>query len=192
MQRRYDGKFFGRRVNCEQVPALPAWVVRQVLVDPRKIPYLLVWNSRQDGTPREAVRVACLDRPTYIPEADSVEVKRTDGSVVHLRVLSRSLPKGVGTYSLLACPFCCGLKRTLYGWEAAGQYTRSAQVSSWQCLKCAGLRYASEGGALVLRSRGKWFRSLEMQLGTTRSDRPEPWYPLVYSSPYRCSGGDAF
>jgi hypothetical protein len=182
MQRRYDGRFFGCRVNCELVPALPAWAVRRVLDDPREIPYLLVWNSRRDGTPQEAVRVACLERPTYLPEADSVEVKRTDGTVVRLRLLSRDLPRGNGTYSLLACPWCCGLNRCLYGWEAGGEYTHSALRSSWQCRRCAGLRYASEGGALVLRGRGSWFRSLEMQFGRTKSDRPEPWYPELLAS----------
>lgn len=183
MQRRYDGRFYGRRVNCEQVPALPAWTVRQVLVDPRKIPYLLVWNGRRDGSPQEAVRVARLEPPAYLPEADSVEVKRTDGSVVDVRVLSRELPRSNGIYSLLACPHCCGLNRCLYGWEAGGQYTSSALRSSWQCRKCAGLRYSSEGGALILRSRGNWFRALEAKFGTTRSDRPEPWYPYIFSSP---------
>jgi hypothetical protein len=182
MRRRYDGRFFGRRVNCEQVPALPAWTVRMVVVDPRKIPYLFVWNSRRDGTPQEAVRVAYLGRPAYMPEADSVEVKRTDASVTHLRVLGRSLPNGNGTYSLLACPSCCGFKRYLYGWQAGGEYTHSALRSWWQCRSCAGLRYASEGSALVLRGRGNWFRALEAELGTTRSDRPEPWYPDVLAS----------
>ena len=49
-QRRLGGRFFGRRVNCEQVPLLPAWAVALVLDDPRKIAYLLVWKSHHDGT----------------------------------------------------------------------------------------------------------------------------------------------
>ena len=47
---RYEGRFFGRRVNCEQVPILPAWAVAQVFDDPRETPYLLVWKSPYDGT----------------------------------------------------------------------------------------------------------------------------------------------
>ena len=27
---RHEGRFFGRRVNCEEVPLLPAWTVAQV------------------------------------------------------------------------------------------------------------------------------------------------------------------
>ena len=37
--------------------------------------------------------------------------------------------------------------------------------------------------ALVLRGRGNWFRELEIEFGGIRSDRPEPWYPYVFSSP---------
>ena len=36
-QYRRSGRFFGRRVNCEHVPALPASVVRRILDDPRQI-----------------------------------------------------------------------------------------------------------------------------------------------------------
>jgi hypothetical protein len=39
------------------------------------------------------------------------------------------------------------------------------------------------GGALVLRGREHWFRALEMDYGTTRSDRPDPWYPCTFSNP---------
>lgn len=55
---RRGGRFFGRRVNCEHVPLLPAEAVDRILNDPRKIPYLLVWKSRSDGTVQEAVRIA--------------------------------------------------------------------------------------------------------------------------------------
>ena len=119
--RRSGGRFFGRRVNCEQVPMLPAWAVRCVLDDPRKIPYLLVWRSSQDGLVKEAVRIIRLGPPPYVPEADSIEVKRTDGSVCHLRVLKRPLPRNAGHDVLLACLRCCSLRRALYGWEVGGQ-----------------------------------------------------------------------
>jgi hypothetical protein len=170
-------------VNCEYVPALPASVVRCVLDDPRRIPYLLIWKSEQDGKVKEAVRVIRLGPPPYLPEADSVEVKRTDGSVVYLRALKRPLPKNAGRDILLACPFCCGLKRALYGWMPGGQFTNSAQTASWQCRSCAGLRYASEGGALVHWGRGAIARFFESSYGPLRSERPEPWYPYVFTSP---------
>jgi hypothetical protein len=167
---------------------LPALAVREVLDDPRKIPYLLVWKN-DAGEIKEAVRIIGLGPTTYLPTSDSVEIKRADGSVVHIRTIKWSLPRNGGYALLLACPYCCSLRRALYGWEPGGPYTTSAQRCSWQCRKCAGLRYASEGGALVLRSRGNWFRALEMKYGTTRSDRPEPWYPCVFSSPLtQCEG----
>lgn len=179
MRRRYDGRFFGRRVNCEHVPALPAWAVRCVLEDPRKIPYLLIWKSRVDGGIKEAVRLSDLGPTQYLPNAQSIEVKRTDQSVVHLRVLNRPLPRHRGHDISLACPHCCALRRFLYAWEAGGEYTHSAIVSMWQCRSCAGLRYSSEGEALLLRSRG----NLGRMFGTIHSNRPDPWYPEIYPSP---------
>jgi hypothetical protein len=162
---------------------LPAGVVREVLNDPRRIPYLLIWKSPRDGDVKEAVRVIRLDPPPYLPTADAIEIKRTDGSVSHIRAIKRSLPRNGGYTTLLACPYCCSLRHTLYGWEAAGPYTTSAQTCTWQCRRCARLTYASEGGALVLRGRGRWFRALERQSGSTRSERPDPWHPYVFSSP---------
>jgi hypothetical protein len=176
---RCEGRFFGRRVNCERVPLLPAWAVREVLDDPRKIPYLLIWKSSWDGEIKEAVRVEYLGRTPYLPEADSIEVKRTDGSAVHLRVFKRPLPKNRGYGILLACPCCCSLRRALYGWQPGGEYMTSAQRSQWQCRPCAGLRYSSEGGALALRSRCAMLRPLS----GISSLRPEPWFPYIFSSP---------
>jgi hypothetical protein len=179
---RCRGRFFGRRVDCERVPMLPAQVVRTILDDPRKIPYLLIWIG-DDGEVKEAVRVVCLGPPPYLPTADSIEVKRTDGSVSHIRAIKWSLPRNGGYTILLACPHCCSLRRALYGWEPGGQYTSSVQRSQWQCRRCAGLRYASEGGALVHRGRGAIARLFESFDGPLRSDRPEPWYPYVFTSP---------
>ena len=45
---RSEGRFRRHRVNCEQVPFLPAWAVAWVLDDPRKIPYLFVWKRPED------------------------------------------------------------------------------------------------------------------------------------------------
>ena len=161
---------------------LPANVVRLVLSDPRVIPYLLVWRRDWDGEVKEAVRIIRLGLPPYLPEADSIEVKRTDGSVCHLRVFKRPLPRNAGYDVLLACPCCCSLRRALYGWEAGGQYTNSAQTSSWKCRGCAGLRYSSEGGLLVHRSRWAFARLIEQQFGLCRSPRPGRWFPYFFTS----------
>jgi len=182
-QRRRGGRFFGRRANCEYVPQLPAAVVRRVLDDPRNIPYLLIWRN-SDFETKEAVRVRKFTPPPQHPaDSELVEVKRTDGSRVLLRYAWRHLPRGDGQVLLLMCWHCARFRRTLYAWEAEGQYTNSVRTCDWQCRRCAGLRYASEGGALVLRSRGKLFQLLEMEYGPSRSERPQPWHPYVFSYP---------
>ena len=48
------------RLNCEEMPVIPAWIVRSNLEDPRRTPYLLVWkDDRHGGEIREAVRLTC-------------------------------------------------------------------------------------------------------------------------------------
>ncbi len=80
--RRYEGRFHGFRANCEQVPMLPAWAVRWIWDDPRHIPYLLAWKSRWDDKVKEAVRVMRVVPSPGVTEAPSVEVNRSDGSIV--------------------------------------------------------------------------------------------------------------
>jgi hypothetical protein len=181
---RRDGRFFGRRVNCEQVPLLPAWAVGWMLDDPRKIPYLLVW--KRDGAVQEAVRVSSrIDPPVpFSPEWTGVfEIKRTDGTRNFIRTLTRPLPRNGAKARFLVCPYCQSPRRALYGWEPDGQYTNSTRPCSWRCRRCAGLRHASEGGALVHRGRGVLFRMLEAAYGPCRSERPDPWYPHVFTNP---------
>ena len=60
---RSEGRFRRHRVNCEQVPFLPAWAVAWVLDDPRKIPYLFVWKRPEDSSVREVVRVFAYNEP---------------------------------------------------------------------------------------------------------------------------------
>jgi hypothetical protein len=183
---RYEGRFFGRRVNCEQVPLLPAWIVARMLCDPRKIPYLLVWRSRSDGMAREVARIAPHCESEGLGGLDwtfAVEVKRPDGTRNFLRTVLRVTPRNGGRTLFLRCPYCDVPRRGLYPWIPWGRYTTSVTRSSWQCRACAGLRYASEGGALVHRGRGALFRLLEDAYGPARSPRPEPWYPDVFTSP---------
>ena len=183
---RCGGRFFGRRVNCEQVPLLPAGAVARMLDDPRKIPYLLVWRSRSDGTVQEAARIAPYYETADLGGLDwtgAVEVKRHDGTRNFIRTVLRPQPQNEGRVRLLICPYCKVPRRALYGWEPGGRFTNSAQTSRWQCRTCAGLRYASEGGALVLRSRWALARLIEQQFGRCRSPRPVPWLPYVFTSP---------
>lgn len=178
---RRGGRFFGRRVNCEQVPLLPAWVLGRVLTDPRSIPYLLVWRSRSEGTVQEAVRVAVYSEPPGPYPLDWtgwVEVKRTDMTRTLIRTVSRSLPRNSATIRLALCPDCGSGRRALYAWEPGGEYTTSVVRSRWKCRACAGLRYASEGGALVFRPRG-----LLARCGPWPAhERPESWLPEILNS----------
>jgi hypothetical protein len=191
-RKRREGRFFGRRVNCECVPSMPAWIVGQVLDDPRKIPYLLVWTSRNNGTVREAVRVASYSEPPG-PFADDwtgwVEVKRTDETRSLIHAVRRPLPRNGGKSRFLICPVCQIPRRSLFGWEVDywGRYTTSARTCPWRCRSCAGLRYESEGGALVHRARGTIARLFEMYGGPLRSPRTEPWYPYVFTSPQQAA-----
>jgi hypothetical protein len=93
---------------------LPARAVREILDDPRKIPYLLIWKN-QDCEVKEAARILGLGPTPYLPTADSIEIKRTDGSVTHIRAIKQPRPRNGGYEILLACPFCCSLRRALYG-----------------------------------------------------------------------------
>ncbi len=169
-----DGRFFGRRINCEHVPLLPAWAVARVLDDPQKIPYLMVWKSRSDDTVQEAVHVA--------PDGDggAVEIRRKDGMTNFIRTVLRPLPRKGGRARFLICPSCQIPRRGLYGWKPGGRFTSSAVSSNWGCRACNKLRYASEGGALVIRSAFE--RMFEATYGRSRSNRPEPWYPDVFAS----------
>ena len=206
-KQRRGGRFFGRRVNCELVPLLPAWAISRVLEDPRKIPYLLVWRSDRDGQVKEALRVAPYGVPRTSSDdnreifwaanreslrCDWVTVKRTDGSYQNICAVVRPLPRNGGTARLLVCLCCQVPRRALYGWEVDhwGRYTNSARICSWRCRACASLHYASEGSALVLRSRWSFFRMIEQRYGGCRSPRPEPWHPHVFTSPEQAAAAD--
>jgi hypothetical protein len=189
------GRFFGRRVNLEYVPLLPAGAVRWVLDDPRKISYLLVWKSVRDGEVKDAIRVAqCGDPgPFYgtcrglfrvrgtLRRCSWITAKRPDGRCDFFRAVWLPLPRNGAEDLLLVCLGCHTPRRYLYGWEAAGRYTNSAEVSHWMCRSCARLRYSSEGGALVMRG-GPISRLLRHPCPDLASPRPESWLPYVFTS----------
>ena len=165
------------RLNCENMPVIPAWLVRSNLNDPRRIPYLLVWkDERHGGEIKEAVRLA-----RYVDTHDSnaihnhVELKRPDGSFTVLRIVWRMLPRNGGRVLLLVCSYCRAPRRHVYGWEwdsFSGWSNRVRQIC-WQCRSCARLRYSSEGGYL---SPGARFRALG------NLPRPNSWFPYVFTS----------
>ena len=83
---------------------LPAWAVKWVWNDPRRIPYLLVWKSDRGGEVKAAVRVARFVPKTNLPETDSVEVRRADGSAVPIDLEWQWQPNG-GRSLLLRCQY---------------------------------------------------------------------------------------
>jgi hypothetical protein len=176
---RNEGRFDGPSADCEQVPLLPARAVAWVLDDPRKIPYLLIWKKSEDCTVREVVRVSAYCEPRSQDVASWAEIKRPDGTRDLIRTLLKPLPRNGGKARLLICPHCQIPRRGLYGWEQGGPHTTSVRRSSWGCRKCSFLRYASEGGALLIRPRGM----LGLVFGTGYSPRPESWLPYVFTSP---------
>jgi hypothetical protein len=186
---RRRGRFFGRRVNLEYVPLLPAGAVRLVLLDPRKIPYLLVWRSERDGEVKDAIRVTrCSDPgPFYgtrrevfadrgaFRRCSWITAKRPNGRFDILRAVWLPLPRNGAEALLIVCLACDTPRRYLYGWEASGAYTNSAAASQWFCRSCARLRYASEGGYL---RPGRYLRAYG------NLPRPQPWFPYVFASIY--------
>jgi hypothetical protein len=181
LKRGWHQQFVGVRVNCEMIPQLPVWVVRWVLDDPRRIPYLLMWTNPRTGDVQDAVRVMRTLDPRFAGTDYVVEVKRPDGSLQILRAIWRGFSRNRARDLLLACPGCQKARRALYGSEAAGQ-SHCVRRCDWQCRTCAGLSYASEGGALEIRSGGSLGRWLGQQFGS-HSPRPDPWLPLVFTSP---------
>ena len=167
-------RFDGYRVNCEVVPCLPARIVTICLADPRRIPYLLIWKHRRSGVLKEVIRLAPPHPAFDSLEIGSVEVKRWDGIKVSIRVSQRSWG------SLLICNSCQKPRRALYGWKT-NEGPRNVSQALWPCRVCAGLSYASEGGALIVRSRCP---ALRPSSGLWSGPRPRPWEPLVFSSPW--------
>jgi len=172
--RRRNGRFCGFRINCEQVPIFPAWVVHWVWDDPRQIPYLLIWNSSRDGQVKEAIRVARFVPRTKFQEADAVEARRTDRSTVATYLVWRRLPHG-GRTLLLRCWACQRPSRALYGAKVGddGRFY-VARRADRECRRCPKLRYSSEGGYLRPGMLLRPFGNLP---------RPELWLPCVFTSP---------
>jgi len=173
------------RLNCENmpvIPAIPAWLVRSNLNDPRRIPYLLIWKDERDGEVKEAVRLARYIEPSNSCVTDNyVELKRTDGSATVLRVVWRMLPRHGGRALLFFCPYCQMPRRHVYGWEwdSFSGWSNRVRNVSWRCRSCARLRYSSEGGHLRQSGRGA-LAALFRVLGNL--PRPESWLPYVFTS----------
>ena len=175
---------FWARLNCEEMPVIPAWIVRSNLYDPRRIPYLLVWKDERDGEIKEAVRLSCHIDPRDPVLAQHVELKRTNGSITVLRIVWRTLPRNGGCALFLVCPRCGRLCRFVYGWEwdSYSGWSNRVRSISWRCRSCAQLRYSSEGGHLRPNLRG-----LGQLGGMLRAygnlSRPVSWLPHMFTSP---------
>jgi hypothetical protein len=177
VKHRLEGRFFGLRIDCERVPLLPAWVVRWIIDGRNEGQYPLIWRNPWNGAIEEEVLVMRVAPPACFPNVEAIEVSRPGKSITDVHVFRRPMPRNGGNDVFLECPGCRRLRRGLYGWAAGGATTRSVYRSQWQCRECAGLRYASEGGALLVRSRGL----LGKMLGVARAKRPQPWLPHLLS-----------
>jgi len=179
-QPRRGGRFAGNlRVNCEKVPRLPAWAVRRVLDDPAQTPHVLIWRESEEEI-AEAVRIEVNPECPW-PELRGLEVivsRLEDGRPAggdFLHGVFRPLPRGGAREFLLVCQECQKPRRHLYAWNVWGWRLQSSP--RWPCRRCAGLRYASEGGALLIRSRHWLVKALDGALGMNREPRPGPWDP---------------
>ena len=180
------GRFIGfwARLNCEEMPAIPAWLVRSNLNDPRRIPYLLVWKDERDGEIKEAVRLACY----MIAGAErtwAAELKRVDESTTVLRIVWRMLPRNGGRALFLLCPCCETPRRFVYGWEwdSFSGWSNRVRNVSWRCRSCARLRYSSEGGYLCQGVRAeRLFAGMGFPGKLPPLPRPESWLPYVFTS----------
>src|SRR5260370_36116809 len=119
------------------------------------------------GTVRECVNITAHNSDVPIAtnelrlwaerdvETGEVEIKRVDGTTDIIRTLLRPLPRNGGSARLLICPDCLTPRRGLYGWEPDedGRFNISVARSNWRCRTCHKLRHASEGVALLVRSR---------------------------------------
>lgn len=183
------GHFLGfwARLNCENIPVIPAWLVQSNLNDPRRIPYLLVWkDERLGGEIKEAVRMARYVEPSNSRVTDDhVELKRTDGSATVLRLVWRMLPRNGGRALLLVCSSCNTPRRHVYGWEwdSFSGWSNRVRSINWRCRSCARLRYSSEGGYLRPTGLGRFGQLGIMLAAYGNLPRPESWLPYVFTSP---------
>ena len=179
------GRFLGPRVNCENVPCLPAALLSWVLDDPRQLPYLLIWKEEGSGNLVEAARVASCNEPFSweTNRADWVDIQRANGSQVWILTIERQMPRNRGKFRLVLCPSCQQPRRALFPWQLNPERPHAVFNSIWQCRSCAQLRYASEGGALMFHPRTDLERQIEAVEGVSWNPRPEPWYPYVFADP---------
>jgi hypothetical protein len=107
------------RLNCENSPVIPAWLVRSNLDFPRGTPYLLLWkDERHGGEIKEAVRLTgYVDPHGRRATNNHMELKRTDGSTTVLRIVGRMLPRNGGRAWLRIRAYRNTPRRHVYGWE---------------------------------------------------------------------------
>lgn len=160
----------------EDVPRLPARLVRLAVEDPLRRPYLLTWKHdgqavMVEGAVADRVRVALAQwSPAPYPSGPFVDVRRESeerAPSLYVSTMYRALPRGLGRELLLVCWTCDSPRRFLFGWEKT---PRGYRRSSWRCRRCAGLRFTSEG-----RWETRFARHLR-QSGMEDDERV-PWDP---------------
>jgi len=132
-----SGRFNGERVNAEAVPAIPAFIARTLLMDPRRIPLVLLWVAPDD--PHTAEYVVGL---AAHPQRNAVVIAGLGQPAVTASVVLANRRQG-GTLCTWRCPNACGNTRSLFTFGL--RYGRPAL--SVGCMDCLRLTYGCQGGA---------------------------------------------
>jgi hypothetical protein len=140
-----DGRFLGERVNVEGTWRLPVFPARWALQDPRKWPYLVVWQDDECGalamkvSPSPPLAVRC-----------TLAGYHEDFT---LRLLTRPIPGGRDSL-LWLCPVCARPRRYLYPARVTGR--GCVRLAPPACTRCAGLRWVSQGRYIPRRGGERW------------------------------------
>jgi hypothetical protein len=143
-------------------PVCPSSRPSGAIDDRRQRPYLVVW-----GNGAYALKMVVSEG------GNAVVVTLTSGETYRIPILRRAVPRGSGTTLFYLCPWRRKPCRFLYLKTLSGNGL--VDYLGPRCLRCAGLRFASQG-----RYRTKLNREFAPILGP----RPRrPWDPWAVSDP---------
>ena len=147
------------------------WKVSSVVtINTLSIPHL----SHSKAEAVRLMRVVGKSRPPR----SSIRGSYTPARVRHAYLLRWCWQPHGGNSMLLRCWQCRKPYRALYGVRVD---RGEVKQTDWQCRTCAGLRYSSEGGALLMNGT-VLTRLLSQPLDSLRFPGPEKWLPHIFPS----------